>query len=365
MPGLGRAPRSGRRAAAQGITIRGQGGLSEQTFSCSNRGHEARQLDSPAKASASDVAPPVCCVRRRLRVGRWSCPRAIELRQHTPRRSQRDDGEHRRRARERWLGAIPESRNDRADRRREVRVQREHVSVRSRNVSNWHTPQGADAARYGSFSHDQPNETQSRLDALPSTICFFFTLRGLGTTIGEDRKRERDLGVRGRQKLAACLGTTERESSDYPVLNFHTGGNTVTQSQSYRHNWNRLQIGPTWSLYVTDRLAIGASFHGGLLAIRAVRELDQHRRRHEWARDGGHVQRVGVGACIRFLRRRRLHVRSRQGLDSRGQLSDACRNVVWKLLRERGLGLRGTGANLARAWQLLRAATLPIGHWPR
>ncbi len=130
------------------------------------------------------------------------------------------------------------------------------------SYSNWHTPGPLDQRRYGTLAQDQTSETQGRLDALPSTLCFFFTLRGLGQTIGQDTERK-DAGHRkGRQKLAACLGTTDRGAVDYPALNFHSAGNTVSQAQSFTRNWSRFQVGPTWSAYLTDDLAVGISFHG-------------------------------------------------------------------------------------------------------
>jgi hypothetical protein len=128
--------------------------------------------------------------------------------------------------------------------------------------SNWHAPGPLDQKRYGSLAQDQTSETQGRLDALPSTLCFFFTLKGLGQTIGQDPSQEEGKGRKGRQKLAACLGTTDRGAADYSALNFHSAGNTVSQAQSFTRNWSRFQVGPTYSSYITDDLAVGISFHG-------------------------------------------------------------------------------------------------------
>lgn len=132
------------------------------------------------------------------------------------------------------------------------------------SYSSWHAPGPLDQKRYGTLAQDQTSETQGRLDALPSTLCFFFTLRGLGQTIGEDEPVPAGSSAhrKGRQKLAACLGTTDRGAADYPALNFHSAGNTVSQAQSFTRNWSRFQVGPTWSTYLTDDLAVGISFHG-------------------------------------------------------------------------------------------------------
>ena len=65
-------------------------------------------------------------------------------------------------------------------------------------------------------------------------------------------------GRKGRQKLAACLGTTDRGAVDYPALSFHNGSATVSQAQSFTRNWSRFQVGPTstGSIQVTYAVAV-------------------------------------------------------------------------------------------------------------
>jgi hypothetical protein len=128
--------------------------------------------------------------------------------------------------------------------------------------TNWHVPAGYDVSKFGTLP-ENASETQNRLDVLPSTLCFFFTLKGFGKTLGEDKEREASgQGLKGRQKLAACLGAVDRGAADYPALNFRAGGNAVNQAQSYRRDWSRFQVGPTFSTYLTDDIAVGFSLHG-------------------------------------------------------------------------------------------------------
>ena len=127
--------------------------------------------------------------------------------------------------------------------------------------TNWHAPAEVDRARFGAADVEGATETHTRLDVLPSTLCFFFTLRGFGRTLGDSPDEEGARGPRGREKLAICAGTTEREVADYPALNFKSTTG-VSQAQSFTRSWNRFQAGPTFASYLTDDLALGVSVHG-------------------------------------------------------------------------------------------------------
>lgn len=135
---------------------------------------------------------------------------------------------------------------------------------------DWHAPAGVDRGRFGAPGVEGASETQTRLDVLPSTLCFFFTLRGFGRSLGDDAGTPAGdrRGPRGREKLALCLGTTERSVADYPALNFRSASG-ATQAQSFSRSWARFQAGPTFSSYVTDDLALGISVHGSYASYEA------------------------------------------------------------------------------------------------
>src|SRR5262249_44534594 len=77
-------------------------------------------------------------------------------------------------------------------------------------LTNFFQPRGAEQAVFGDLRLPEATLRESRFDALPSTLCLFLTLKE--GRIEEDRKRPDDVGpTRGRQKIAACLGTLERQ----------------------------------------------------------------------------------------------------------------------------------------------------------
>jgi hypothetical protein len=118
------------------------------------------------------------------------------------------------------------------------------------HYTNWHQPGAVPAAQFGALQLSDTSLNEGRFDVIPSTLCLFFSVGPAG---------------RGRQKLAACLGTTERQLESFPALNYRsrTGSGTVaTQTHSVSHGWLRFRAGPTWSVQATDQLAFGATLHG-------------------------------------------------------------------------------------------------------
>ena len=128
-------------------------------------------------------------------------------------------------------------------------------------LSGFHQPGGAEASRRGAPSLPGTDLQSSRLDPLPSTLCLFLTLGNWGDNLtGSDPEPGHR---KGRRKLAACLGTLERQVfSASGVYQGSSGGLSATQATSVARSWNRLYVGPTYSVYVSDRVALGASLHG-------------------------------------------------------------------------------------------------------
>jgi hypothetical protein len=129
----------------------------------------------------------------------------------------------------------------------------------STSFASWHQPAPVDTSRFGNVSLGGPSISTNGFRILPSTLCLFFTIRGV-TAQGSD-----DGGLhRGRQKLALCFGSTEFEDVILPALSLRGGTplGTTAQAQSIARNWNRFQAGPTYSISLADDLAVGASLHG-------------------------------------------------------------------------------------------------------
>jgi hypothetical protein len=129
----------------------------------------------------------------------------------------------------------------------------------STNFSNWHQPAPADASHFGDVALHGTSIGTNGFRIFPSTLCLFFTIRGV-TAEGSD-----DGGLhRGRQKLAVCFGSTEFDDVILPALSFQgaTPLGATAQTQSVARNWNRFQVGPTYSLSLSDDFAAGISLHG-------------------------------------------------------------------------------------------------------
>jgi hypothetical protein len=115
--------------------------------------------------------------------------------------------------------------------------------------------------QFGTLALDSNGDSASRFHGLPSTLCLFFTLAGLVESDAEGNARgER----RGRQKLAFCLGSLEADDVNLAALSFRgsTSMGSTFQTESISRNWNRLYVGPTYSVAVTDPFIVGASLHG-------------------------------------------------------------------------------------------------------
>jgi hypothetical protein len=140
------------------------------------------------------------------------------------------------------------------------------------HFSNWHAP-GATDARFGSGTVDATGVTANRVSGLPSTACLFFTIAGV-LEKADPRAGEPTPWEGGRQQMSFCIGTVEQSDVSMPALALHQGfGAAVTsQSQSVSRQFNRTQIGPSYSAQVDDRLAFGVSLLGSYTTTSHVLE---------------------------------------------------------------------------------------------
>ena len=129
-------------------------------------------------------------------------------------------------------------------------------------LSGFHQPGPVDAAQFGNVALSGTGLTSSAFNVLPSTLCLFFTLAD-----GSPNPNAAVTNLSSwRQKLAICLGTTESQSVGFSALPFSgtTSIGPTIQSQSLVATWSRLNLGPSYSVAVSRRLAFGISLHGVL-----------------------------------------------------------------------------------------------------
>jgi len=128
------------------------------------------------------------------------------------------------------------------------------------HFSNWHQPGPVDASQFGDVALANTAITSSGFSGLPSTLCIFFTTAegAAASTSGDPTLHP------GRQKLSLCLASLESLGVGFGALPFDAGtslGQTA-QSQSFLQSWNRLYVGPSYSVSFGQRLALGLSLHG-------------------------------------------------------------------------------------------------------
>ena len=128
------------------------------------------------------------------------------------------------------------------------------VRYEERRFTNLYQPGDVNAARFGELRLNEAPTTTRSLQLLPNSTCLFFDPRGLPT--------KRFLRhVAGSQKLAICLGKTEEGKFSFTGRSVTGASNLrlVNESQTIDHEWMNWGIGPSWSIYLTERVALGGS----------------------------------------------------------------------------------------------------------
>jgi len=133
------------------------------------------------------------------------------------------------------------------------------LALQINHFKDWHQPSSVDP-RFGDLAIGDRSISSSRITTVPSTLCLFLSLSALKGEPGTP-KDDPTPWKGGRQKFAVCLATLESEDLNVPALSVHTPttvGNTA-QDVSLSRKWNRVQVGPSYSAQVNDKLSLGAS----------------------------------------------------------------------------------------------------------
>jgi hypothetical protein len=132
---------------------------------------------------------------------------------------------------------------------------------------SWYRPGNVDRARFGDVAVEDTTMTDLEFNALPSSLCLFFKMGdfpGLNLKPKEIRQREARLGL--------CFATIHGQTFNFAAESRdHASAGAITrQAQTLSQSFNRFAFGPTYAMYITENLALGASIHGSLASHRSL-----------------------------------------------------------------------------------------------
>jgi hypothetical protein len=128
------------------------------------------------------------------------------------------------------------------------------------HFSNFHRPGPVETSTFGDSNPGGTGLNVTTFRVLPSTLCLFFTLQDLAQLSGSeaaDTPPER----LPRTKLAICFASLESDDVDLQAIRFQgmTSTGPTSQVQSLQRRWSRTYVGPTYSTYLSQHVAVGAS----------------------------------------------------------------------------------------------------------
>jgi len=123
----------------------------------------------------------------------------------------------------------------------------------------WYQPGDVDRGRFGDVSRDGAAIDNFDFDSLPGSLCLYFKVADIGFLSGEASKDLRERQAR----LGMCLASVQNGIYSYNDEGYSQANafGVSRQSGSVRQSFRRFAIGPTYSMYVSNALAIGASLH--------------------------------------------------------------------------------------------------------
>ncbi len=135
---------------------------------------------------------------------------------------------------------------------------------------NWYQPGTVDRARFGDIASDAAKVSTVSFDSLPGSLCVFLKVGDIKFLSSTDR---RDL-ARSQARLGICVASVQNNSfalnrEDYQQ---QRNGAGTRQAQSVNQSFRRIAVGPTYGMYITNALAVGASVHLSRAGFRSIFE---------------------------------------------------------------------------------------------
>jgi len=126
--------------------------------------------------------------------------------------------------------------------------------------SSWYQPGTIDRATFGDVRREDNTAVSAfDFDSLPGSICLYFRIADLPFLVREAKKELRERQAR----LGVCLASVQWGSFAFNAEDYEqkTPTGVSRQAHNVRQTFRRLAFGPTYSMYVSNALAIGASLH--------------------------------------------------------------------------------------------------------
>lgn len=128
------------------------------------------------------------------------------------------------------------------------------------SARHWFQPGPIDRERFGDLEVGDATITNTRLAALPSSLCLFLKLPAIHL-LTRSMKHE----SARRARLGLCLATTAANAFSFAAVDYANApaeGRETRQAQTITQTYSRLAFGPTYAMQISDDLAIGVSVHG-------------------------------------------------------------------------------------------------------
>ena len=130
----------------------------------------------------------------------------------------------------------------------------------------WYQPGAIDRATFGDVPSEGASTHNTDIDGLPGNLCLYLPIADIKVFA---REASEELRAR-RARLGLCLANVERGSYTFNEESYAQAGpfGVSRQASSVRQTFSRFVIGPTYSMYIDNALAVGASLHFNRTSVR-------------------------------------------------------------------------------------------------
>lgn len=137
------------------------------------------------------------------------------------------------------------------------------------DAPRWYQPGAVDRERFGEGHVGvEPSVSGVDFDSLPGSLCVFLRIADIPLFAGKASKELRDKQAR----LGLCLASVQQQAFSFTEEDYEyaTPAGTSRQAKTVRQTFRRVAIGPTYAMYITNALAVGASLHFGRSSHRSL-----------------------------------------------------------------------------------------------